>query len=688
MMQNLNSAIDEFVSHISNSEQLIINKQQKQIKELYVDQQNIIRVQELLKNDKPEKLTFLNIENIPIIINSTVKEIVILKNAAVLKQSEYKSINIENTQFTSLKVLRFQTVLCFGQIDLSFVQKLVKFTQLQELSIDNHKCTISDLTHLQFLTTLQKLNMRNSGLTNLDILVPCSNLIECNIQDTINNNNQQCKLKDGNMYILNQQLMNIDVVQNIQINNLEIRSCPNIVTKFCSHSLKILSIIDCKLKQIDLKDLINLEVLILQDYQINQDSLNLQSITKLKKLQDIQISGYNVDIMPLQFCHNLINIQYNRCLNIDPQLICKSIKQLTITFCDINSINLQQFQELEELTLEDNYKYGDNKVQKIKLVTNLMHCSKLQKLNVGKCWQVDIIPLLITLTNIDARLPRIYNDIDYFKTLYNLNKLEQVKISERSLLIPQNDKLIVDDYQLNLLPFINIFDIQKLELHNCKNIPQFQSDLIKDISINSCMIQNMKLFHFKNLENLKISYQDGTYNGRFFKRYQSRHDMTILQQLKQLKYLTKIQLNTCQLIDIEFLGQLTNLKELNLKNNDIIYLDPLEKLTQLMELDVSYNQITDFTAIQEHPNFQIYYIDNQEKSSKIELKMAYRMRIINTPITLLNKINGQRRRLKQNISRMTQDTYERQREIINNSVYFSNTTAQIFSRLINVESLQ
>ncbi|CAL6065320.1 leucine-rich_repeat domain-containing protein [Hexamita inflata] len=198
----------------------------------------------------------------------------------------------------------------------------------------------------------------------------------------------------------------------------------------------------------------------------------------------------------------------------------------------------------------------------------------------------------------------------------------------------------------------------------------------------------MKLFHFKNLENLKISYSDGTYNGRFFKRYKSRHDMTILQQLKQLKYLTQIQLNTCQLIDIEFLRQLTNLKELNLKNNDIIYLDPLEKLTQLMELDVSYNQITDFTAIQEHPNFQIYYIDNQEKSSKIELKMAYRMRIINIPITLLNKINGERRRLKQNISRMTQDTYERQREIINNYVYFSNTTAQIFSRLINVESLQ
>ncbi|CAL6065318.1 Leucine-rich_repeat domain superfamily [Hexamita inflata] len=444
MMQNLNSAIDEFANYISNSEQLIINKQQKQIKELYVDQENLIRVQELLKNNKPEKLTFSNIENIPIIINSTVKEIVILKNAAVLKQFEYKSINIENTQFTNLKVLRFQTVLCFGKIDLSFVQKLAKFTQLQELSIDNHKCTISDLTHLQFLTTLQTLNMRNSGLTNLDILVPCSNLIECNIQDTINNNNQQCQIKDGNMYILNKQLMNIDVVYNIQINNLEITSCPNIVAKFCSHSLKILSIINCKLQQIDLKDLINLEVLILQDSLINQNQLNLKSITKLEKLKYLSISGLNVDITPLQCCHNLINIQYNMCLNIDPQLICNSIKQLTITFCDINSINLQRFQELEELTLEDNYKYGENKDQNIKLVTNLMHCSKLQKLDLGKCWQVDIIPLLITLTNNNVRLPRIYNDIDYFKILFNLNKLEQVKISERSLLIPQNDKLIVD----------------------------------------------------------------------------------------------------------------------------------------------------------------------------------------------------------------------------------------------------
>ncbi|CAL6070549.1 Hypothetical_protein [Hexamita inflata] len=165
-IQNFNNAIEEFTNK-HNTQQVMIHDQAN---EVCIDQQNVIKIQQVLQSSSPDKLIFQNVLNIPKLESSSVKEITILKqlvqqNGFDMQQviNNSKPIMMEESNLENLKVLNLKAIQCVGLIEFNQIQNLVKSSKLQELYIENNNCTVNDASTLFFLSTVQKLGLINAG---------------------------------------------------------------------------------------------------------------------------------------------------------------------------------------------------------------------------------------------------------------------------------------------------------------------------------------------------------------------------------------------------------------------------------------------------------------------------------------------------------------------------------------------
>ncbi|CAL6075459.1 leucine-rich_repeat domain-containing protein [Hexamita inflata] len=877
-MQNLLNTIKQ-TNKYQTSEEVILKSQLIQESELFVNQENVSRIQELLQNSTPDKLIFQNVLNIPNLVSS-VQEIIIHKNLVKRMNGfdmqqhidNYKPITMEESNLENLKVLRLKAISCVGQIDLSQIQNITKCSKLQELYIENFQCNIQEVSTLQFLTTIEKLDLINVGLTNLDIL-RCVRLNDCQIHD----NGQSCEIKHNCMIIKNyNQLQNIDFINNMNIKKLEIHNCSKMITNLSYNSVIELIIMECFCTQIDLQDLVNLQVLILnssnqnQNFQINhnqnglqsmfqlktkaefnqpnlqgfsinnqitniascsklqkisvsgcwkidiikqleknstlyfkiprnydyleliqkvfnlnelkevnlqlnnlsqvphdgvlviEDQLqlqilqfiqffdifkiqfhkcknipnivnehvkelkfidcelqdlnqfhveqlevlisensrfqeiitsqfNLQSMTTLKFIREISLTGYTLDIAPLQNIQSLVKVQLIKCININTQLFSKSLQELILIDCNVNSIDLQAYTKLVVLTLEDNY-YCQNfnffNFTDFKYIYNLESCQNMQKLSLCNCWTVDAVKQLQQVPLLNFRLPRKFENLEFIQKVFNLNQLEEVKMKLSNLFyIPIEGVLFIKSLNKNkprILPNIQIFDLYKLELYHCNNIPTLVNDCVKELILNHCSLFSLNQFHFESLEYLTIdtytevrqnqleNRQIISFNKETFLKLKKINisnycvDLATFQNLKQLQRVilitcaiisnlnnqtvTEIVLSRCNLKSLDQI-QLPNLENLKIRDidkyeNKISSLQNITQFPQLKQLEmIGYDNI-DISSLQYLLNLEVLFIEQQSiclnvgKSFKLKQLTISECKVDITPLQYFKQLTN------------------------------------------------
>ncbi|CAL6054156.1 leucine-rich_repeat domain-containing protein [Hexamita inflata] len=876
-MQNLKNTI-ELTKKYQTSEQVILQSQLQKESEMSVNQKSVSQIQELLLNNTPDKLIFQNVLNIPKMVSS-LQEIIIHKslvqrmNGFDMQQhiDNYKPITMEESNLENLKVLRLKAISCVGQIDFSQIQNMTKCSKLQELNIENFQCNILDVSALQFLTTLQKLDLVNVGLTNLDIL-KCTRLNDCQIHD----NGQSCEIQHNCMIIKNyNQLQHIDYINNMNIKKLEIHNCPKMITNLNYNSVIELIIVECFCTQIDLQYLVNLQVLILkssnqnQKFQINHNGLqsmfqfkikaennqpnlhgfsinnyiyniascqklqkisvsgcwkidiikqlektssfyfkmprhydylellqkvfnlnelkeinlqlnnlsyvphdgvlviddqlqlqmlqfiqffdifkiefhkcknipnignehvkelkfidcelkdvnqfhveqlevlisensrfqeiiyqfNLQSMTTLKFIREINLTGYTLDIAPLQNIQSLVKVQLIKCTNINTQLFSKSLQELTLIDCDVNSIDLLAYTKLEVLTLEDNYCQNEYKfpyvvLTDLKYIYNLQSCQNMQKLSLCNCWTVDAVKQLQQVSLLNFRLPRKFENLEFIQKVFNLNQLEEVKMKLSNLFyIPKDGILFIKSLNKNkprILPNIQIFDLYKLELYHCNNIPSLVNDCVKELILNHCSLFSLNQFHFESLEYLTIdtyievrqnqleNRQIISFNKETFLKLKEINisnycvDLATFQNLKQLQRVilitcaiiqnlnnqtvTEIVLSRCNLKSLDQI-QLPNLENLKIRDidkyeNKISSLQNITQFPQLKQLEmVGYDNI-DISSLQYLQNLEVLFIEQQSiclnvgKSFKLKQLTISECKVDITPLQYFKQLTN------------------------------------------------
>ncbi|CAL6025402.1 leucine-rich_repeat-containing protein [Hexamita inflata] len=175
--------------------------------------------------------------------------------------------------------------------------------------------------------------------------------------------------------ISNIQLKSLYFLQSLEIKDLWLYNCRNIIPKLQSETITNLHIIACDFYSLVEFKLNNLEVLEMQSNQKQKEATILvQEIVKFKKLKQLQLERWQV--------------------NLNPISMITGITKLSLVSCKLrNTEALRPLYNLVELSLNFNTNID---------ITSLQHLTRLTKLWLDECG----------LDNIDALRP-----------LVNLNEL-------------------------------------------------------------------------------------------------------------------------------------------------------------------------------------------------------------------------------------------------------------------------
>ncbi|CAL6050666.1 ABC_transporter substrate-binding protein [Hexamita inflata] len=199
--------------------------------------------------------------------------------------------------------------------------------------------------------------------------------------------------------------------------------------------------------------------------------------------------------------------------------------------------------------------------------------------------------------------------------LPNQNPTQQVpnQLQEQSNFIFNTQ--VVNETQNNDFQYLESQKIQKLKFLNCEEeIPNINSEYVKELSIQNCNIKSLKEFRLNNLTSLTFSKGKLTQNNDNLA--QELNQFTKLQQLSlygwkidighiQLANLTKISLINCGIIQVEALRSHSNLKEVDLSVNHGIDVCSLQYITKLKRLQlercnlVNINGLKSLTKLEE-----------------------------------------------------------------------------------------
>ncbi|CAL5978792.1 Leucine-rich_repeat domain superfamily [Hexamita inflata] len=148
------------------------------------------------------------------------------------------------------------------------------------------------------------------------------------------------KIIDGVLFIhLGFYLKNIEFMEHLNIKALKLQLCANVIPKLRSQTVKDLTLIYCKIKNLQEMELDNLESLFLQEQEQKlEDNTLTQSITKFQNLQKLRLDGYkNLDIKPLNAMKQLQTLGMSCCgfQRIDDIKELNQLKELIINNCGI-----------------------------------------------------------------------------------------------------------------------------------------------------------------------------------------------------------------------------------------------------------------------------------------------------------------------------------------------------------------
>ncbi|CAL5984343.1 tandem-95_repeat protein [Hexamita inflata] len=296
-------------------------------------------------------------------------------------------------------------------------------------------------------------------------------------------------------------LTNINFVKFLNVHKLELENCKNLIPKLHSSTITELSILQFNIQNIQDFELENLEVLTLISKQfINEQSL-INDIVKFKKLNELNIRGYQFDTKPLS---NM-----------------KSITYLTLDTCQLQNTQDLMLKSLLELYLDFNTGID---------ITSLQHLNQLTNLSLNYCdlANLDSIRSLINLNQLDISGNE---NIDITSIQY-LTKLQTLSLASCGLIaidalqpvnlvdlnIQQNHIVYIQPIiELKLLSMLNaryntIIDISDIQPHrnfnkfkiNAQQQPQKEIIITANIlrSINKPIRQIRQIYNQYNLMNI------------------------------------------------------------------------------------------------------------------------------------------------------------------------------------------
>ncbi|CAL6046435.1 leucine-rich_repeat domain-containing protein [Hexamita inflata] len=209
---------------------------------------------------------------------------------------------------------------------------------------------------------------------------------------------QMYQTKDRTLAIYNNKdLKSLDFIRFLQISELRLDNCKNIIPKLESQTIKLLDLYDCNIHDVTAFQLENLESL----YMTNRSKLELDTlifdIAQFQKLKELILYRLKINIGQL------------------PQMT--GLTTLCLIMCDLSSTEaLRALFNLVVLNLSENEHID---------ITSVQYLTKLTKLLLNSCSLVSLDPLT-PLTQLQE-LYICYNSVVYLQPLAELKYLTKLE---------------------------------------------------------------------------------------------------------------------------------------------------------------------------------------------------------------------------------------------------------------------
>ncbi|CAL6100786.1 Conserved_hypothetical protein [Hexamita inflata] len=368
-------------------------------------------------------------------------------------------------------------------------------------------------------------------------------------------------------------------------------------------------------------------------------------------------------IRSLDILHNfqIVRLELHHCPDLILRLQNKTLKELEMIDCTIQSIDELFLENLEVLHLEEYHQEDDYAfdqynsfviVDQPQLILNISHlkkCNQLKTLHLIGYKDIDIGPLnvltgLLKLNLSDCGL----KNINQLKPLINLQELclsKNYKIDLASIqYLKSLTKLDIKDcYVTNVEGFQELTNLKELimECNIRVDISPLQHlNSLTALNLKLCGLQNISILSsLINLKSLNVSSNEII-------------DISSLQFMKQLKYLN---CECNEILNIDVLRSLISLKELNISMNPILYLAPLKEIKlNKLEAFIMY-KIYDYPELKNKESNQAKF---EMELSEEEIQLINTIRDLNAPIIQLKQINKLRLNFKTQINSKKQNATE------------------------------
>ncbi|CAL5991929.1 Conserved_hypothetical protein [Hexamita inflata] len=686
------------VLEINLCKSVILNLYNDTIKELVIKFSNVT----CLSGLKLPNLEILALEDVNQQLDIT--NVTNFKNLMCVTLSGYKNVDISPLQ--TLNQLKSVNLVNSGINNLTSLANIIKLTDLS-LSYDRVK-DINPTNYFKQLEALQQKTLKiwssalKSKIVSLKEQVMNQILYDQRMTEQLQN-----RIVNNFLMIINMKELNsIEFLQNLNVLKLEFKYCQNLIPKLESKLIQQLTLKECKINNLELLTLENLEALCIEDRPYDnfkqhiKHNLNLNCVHKFTKLTEIKLSGYNnLDIIQLQNVEKLLKLQLTECENIRLRLVSHSIQQLIIKNCKIQSIEELLIFNIQYLYLEDNSSYYN----KLTSITNIENYSSLKQLYIIDYEALDATPIqyCTQLQELELYSCNTQN-IDFLRTLIHLQdfriidrpkNFETIQISKLNQWV-----MSIEHYnKIQSLDFLQNLQIQQLTLNQCQ-MPTLQprNKYIQQLKVKNCNLRNINLIQF-NLENLELLTIEDQYQQQFYLnlsnyRVQKLKEINIIGRnitnitFKHFLNLTTINLIKCNIVSLNEFSSLNNVIELNLSRNSIVFVKPIQNLVKLMILNVQENSIVDLNVLQTHPNFKKYKVQNQNHPTINELLIANKIIKMQMVITLQHKILY----MKTEFNNRIKDKQHKMRNCVetekHNMILFTGTIISLFQQLNHIET--
>ncbi|CAL5995980.1 Conserved_hypothetical protein [Hexamita inflata] len=539
-------------------------------------------------------LTYLNLSNNNIYNINSLKQLIKLhylnlNNNRIIICAPLKHIcNVTDLRINKNLINDLETVTKMKYFKHSWIQN---YSHQHELTVYDYQQYLDNSSIILSQTMMDSLNEQRN--TTSDI-----------IHDSFMCYHYKNQIYDKKLVIENEQKLNsIAFIDQLDVQELTVIQCDNLIFQRVSFKITNLTINKCKLYHLNgIENMKQLSYLNLN----NNKLLIIEQISKLNNLKSFQ-ADYNM-IQDFQFKPECAYYQ-NKPQKIDYENYIQATKY---------KLSVQQ--------LIANFREKTNKTDQL-----LLDLSKYehQLLNKFKT-QVKNGRLLIQFDN----------DIKFLKFLDQL-LVTQVQIKYCTNIQFSRAPYKVTSLTINYCGLIHLTGISGwlslIELNLANNKLGDISELGKlkqitklDLSFNGLLhvhdLQFLDQLTQLNLNNNQLSNLSGLAGCKQLVELSLSHNnLEDISELSALSKLLSVDLSHNRLGKIDDLVQLTQLISLNLNYNKLLFIQPISALTSLKVFSADYNYISDFNKLSLMPNFKqsFVYFQNTAQPSDYQYYLRF-----------------------------------------------------------------